>query len=151
VAVPQATAYDKSAAKHKVLYFETYHDHLLEFPKELPQDWQVSTDASSDVYAKVDLVVCSVRTSDTVVKTCTDYKDDQGKASTHDITLHNANYKIAVHEATSGKELTTKDVAATADCPQSYTFSSDDPPAVDYYAAPQADQVVALAKPFAQP
>jgi hypothetical protein len=147
----RAKAYDKAAPAHKVVYFETYKDHLLEFPKELPEDWQVPIEATPEQYANVDLVVCSVRTADTFVKKCDGYKDDAGKATDDIVNVHDATYKLAVHEATSGKELAATTVDAHQDgCPTKVTFDAG-AHTLEYYAAPAPEKVVAIAKPFAQP
>jgi hypothetical protein len=146
----RATAYDKAAPTHKVVYLETFEDSLVEDTFKLPDDWQVKFDPAGDAYAAVDLVACSVRTADTFVKDCDGYQKDNQPTS--DIAkLHTATYKLTVHEATTGKELGSKELSANdTDCPSFVTFDSDSS-TKDYYDTPSTDEVVAFVKPFAQP
>jgi hypothetical protein len=132
------------------VYLETFTDDLVADSFKLPDDWQVKFDPNADAYAAVDLVACSVRTSDTFVKDCSGYEKDNQPTS--DIAkLHTATYKLTVHEATTGKVLGSKDLAASdTECPSFVTFDSDSS-TKDYYDSPSTDEVVAFVKPFAQP
>jgi hypothetical protein len=149
--VSKARAYDKTAKTgHKVLYFKTYKDDLVEGLTEMPSDWKVTFDANSDAYAATDLVVCARRTADTFVKDCTGYTDHD-KATNNVAKLHTATWTVTAHEATTGNALGTTTLQGTdASCPMFMTFD-DDNQSVDYYVEPSSDQVVAFIKPFAQP
>src|SRR4051812_37584973 len=58
----QSRAHDYVATgPHKVLYIQTFEDHLQDDSQVLPSDWTVQFDAKSDAYAAVDLVGCGVR------------------------------------------------------------------------------------------
>ena len=146
----RATAYDAAAATHKVLYFETYKDSLVQSESKLPSDWQVTFDANCDAFAETDLVACAVRTGDTFVKDCTGYQKD-GVDTGNVAKLHSATYELTVHEATTGKTLDTTTIDAPAsDCPMFVSFESD-ADTVLYYETPSEDEVVAFLKPHAQP
>jgi hypothetical protein len=150
--VTRATPYDKAKPTgHKVLYFAPYKDDLVEGLSDMPADWKLTFDANGDAYAAVDLVACATRTGDTFVKDCKDYTDKDNKPTQNVAKVHTATYKVTVHEATTGKELASKDLAGTdSDCPMFLSFDSDTD-TVDYYAPPASADVLALIKPFAQP
>jgi hypothetical protein len=152
VAVSSAKAYDKAAPSHKVVYFSTYKDgKLVDSSSGLPQDWYVLFDKNTDAYAAVDLVICATRTSQTFVKDCDGYTVDN-KPDALVVKWFTANYKAAVYEAKTGKQLATKDLAATdSECPSSEFGVPAGTKTMNDYATPNADDVVALAKPFAQP
>ena len=149
--VSRARAYDKAqAAGHKVVYFATVTDDVVDSSTSLPTDWAVQFDANADTFAATDLVACAVRTGDTYVKDCSGYTVDD-KPTQNIAKLHAATYTLTVHEATTGNTLGTTDLAASDDtCPMFISFQGDND-TVDYYDPPSTDQVVAFIKPFAQP
>jgi hypothetical protein len=150
--VSRAKAYDKSAATHKVLYFESFADTVVQFPKDLPDDWQVPLDAPAETLGGVDLVVCALRTADTFHKTCNGYTDNSSGAVTGDVVnLHDASYKVTVHDPQTGNVLASTDVNATNDsCPTSVKFENGEK-SIEFYAPVPRDQLVAIVKPYAQP
>jgi hypothetical protein len=149
--VSKAKAYDaKAATGHKVILFQTFKDSLIEQTTQLPSDWRVTFDANADAYAAVDLIACSVRTDATFVKDCDGYQKD-GKTTANIAKLHGATYKLTVREATTGKELASKDLTAEADdCPMFVTFEGDSD-TVNYYESPPDEAYVDFIKPFVQP
>jgi hypothetical protein len=146
----KAKAYDKAAKTHKVLYFETYKDKLLDQSSQLPADWTVQFDANSDAYANVDLVACAVRSSSTFVKDCDGYTKDD-KPTSNKVKMNDAVYAVSVHEATTGKELAKTELTGTSNtCPMLQSFDGDNQ-TVDVYASPAKDALLAFVKPFVQP
>jgi hypothetical protein len=146
----RATGYDKAAAVHKVLYFETYQDSLLDQSSQLPTDWTVTFDANANVYTAIDVVACAVRTSDTFVKDCDGYETDN-KPTNNKVKLHTAKYTVSVHEASTGKVLGTTEMSGdSTDCPMLQSFDGDNE-TVDSYSTPSKDDLVAFIKPFVQP
>jgi hypothetical protein len=150
--VSRARAYDHTAKTgHKVLYFSPYGSDLVEGSLiDMPDDWKVTFDPNADAYAAVDLVACAERTSDKFVRTCTGYKD--GDKPTQNVArVHTATYKLTIHEATTGVELGTINLAGTdGSCPLFVSFNGDSD-TVEYYADPPSDKVIAFIRPFAQP
>jgi hypothetical protein len=148
----QATAYDKKAATHKALYFETYEEDLLDqSTTDLPGDWTIQWSADDPAaLSGIDIVACGVRTSSKHVKTCTGYKDNDDK-ELGKLELYTAKYELSVHEATTGKTLSTTTVSTNdTDCPAFASFDSGEDTTVDYNSIPK-DKVVAALKPFIQP
>jgi hypothetical protein len=148
----RATAYDKTAAAHKALYFETFEDDLLnQSDTDLPSDWTIQYSATDPTaFSGIDLVACGVRTSSKLVKTCTGYKDNDGK-DLGTLKLYSAKYTLSVHEATTGKTLSSKAVSSdSAECPTFASFDSGETEAVQYDSIPKSTVVAAL-KPFVQP
>lgn len=147
-----ATAYDKKAATHKALYFETYEDDLLDqSTTDLPADWTLQwSQGEPRALAGIDLVACGVRTSSKLVKSCTGYKDNDGK-DLGTLKLYTAKYELSVHEATTGKTLSSTTISSDSnDCPTFASFDSGEDTAVQYDSIPKA-KVVAALKPFIQP
>ena len=149
--VSKATPYDAAATTgHKVLLLATHDDALIEQTSVLPADWQVTFDPASDAYAAVDLVACAVRTSETFVKDCDGYEEDD-KPTGNVAKLHNASYRLTVHAATTGKELGGTDVVAEDDtCPMFVLFDAGET-TKDYYVPLPEEPVVEFLKPFVQP
>lgn len=148
--ISSATAYDPAAATHKVLYFSSYEDDLIEDFTTLPSDWQVTFEAEGNAYAAVDVVACAVRTEAAFVEECTGYEND-GVPTQNVARLHTATYELTVREATTGSELGSTVLTGALDsCPMFVTFDSDDD-IVDYYPQPEPDEVTAFLKPFVQP
>jgi hypothetical protein len=147
----KATPYDKTAASHKALYFETgpygWSDNSITV---LPKDWQVAYTAQGVDYGPVDLVACAKRTADEQVKVCDGYKSN-GKATKNKIRWYDATYELSVRQATTGKELAKETVEAKAgECPMIASFSGDNETKDDYASVPK-EVVIDLLKPFAQP
>ena len=148
--VSRATKYDQAAPTHKVVYFATFKKDLLDRTTDLPADWGIKLDPNSNALAGIDVVACATRTSDTFIKDCSGYQD-KGEPTQNVVKLHSATYKLSVHEATTGKELASTDLAGNdTDCPLVASFDSDND-TEDYYPQPSTDEVVAFIKPFAQP
>jgi len=148
--VSKAKAYDKAAKTHKVLYFETYKDKLLEQSTDLPADWTVTFDANSDAYASIDLVGCAVRTGSTFVKDCGGYEKDD-KPTSNTVKINDATYAVSIREATTGKELAKTEMEGTTTvCPMLQSFDGDNQ-TVENYASPKKEDLVAFFKPFVQP
>jgi len=146
----KAAAYNQAAPTHKVVYFQTYQDSLLDQSSQLPGDWTITFDANSNAYAAVDVVACAVRTSDAFVKECDGYEKDD-KPTNNKVRVHTAKYHLTVREATTGKELAQTDVSGdNADCPMLQSFDGNND-TVDSYASPTKEEVVAFLKPFVQP
>ncbi|MBV9484661.1 MAG: hypothetical protein JO246_01235 [Frankiaceae bacterium] len=148
----RATPYDNTAATHKAFYFETFDQDLInESDTDLPSDWTIQYSASDPTaFAGIDIVACGVRTSSKFVKTCTGYKDSDGK-ELGTLDLYTAKYTLSVHEATTGKTLSSTNVSATdTSCPSFASFDSGETKATQYDSIPKATVVAAL-KPFVQP
>jgi|GEM_PF-1349835 len=146
----KAAAYSQAAGTHKVVYFQTYKDSLLEQSSQLPGDWTITFDANSNAYGAVDVVACAVRTSDAFVKECDGYEKDD-KPTNNKVRVHTAKYHLTVREATTGKELGQTDLSGdNADCPMLQSFDGNND-TVDSYASPTKEEVVAFLKPFVQP
>lgn len=149
--VSAATAHDKSAAAHKVLYFESAAESgLVDRTSSLPKDWTVTYSQTSDSFKKIDLVACAKRTADKQVKICDGYESD-GKATSNKVRWHTATYEVTVHAATTGKELAKETVEATSTvCPMLVSFSGNGE-TKDQYASVSEEDVIDLLKPFVQP
>jgi hypothetical protein len=148
----RATAYDKKAATHKAFYFETYQEDLLnQSDTDLPADWTVQYSATDPTaFTAIDLVGCGVRTSSKLLKTCTGYKDNDGN-DLGKVELYSAEYTLSVHEATTGKTLSSTTVSSdSADCPTFESFDEGEKVVKEYDNIPK-DKVVAALKPFIQP
>jgi len=139
------------AGTHKLLYIQTYEDHLQDDSQVLPSDWAVQFDANKDAYANVDLVGCGVRTGAKFAKECTGYKDDDGKDAGQKVKLYTATYKVTAYAAKSGSALgSTVLHAGDTDCPMLQSFDKGQKVAT-VYQAPTNDAIVAFLKPYAQP
>lgn len=149
--VSDATAYDKSAASHKALFFESgdtgMNDHSI---TALPKDWTVTYTSKGADFTAVDLVACAKRVEEKQVKVCDDYKSD-GKPTKNRVRWHTATYELTVHAASTGKELEKKTYEATdSGCPMFVSFSGDDETKDEYASVPK-DVIVELLKPYVQP
>ena len=130
--VSNATAYDPGAKAHKVLYFGTYGDDLVDKSMSLPDDWTVRFSSESDTLRAVDLVVCAKRTAAQQVKVCDGYEND-GKPTQNKVRWHTATYELSVREARTGRTLAEKTVEATdSKCPWFMNFDNDTDTVDDY-------------------
>jgi hypothetical protein len=146
----RAAAYDPGAPTHKVLLFSAYSGDLTEDTGTLPEDWMVQFDANSNAYAKIDVVACIQVKHEEPLKECTGYQDD-GHDTNNKVDLRSASYTVSVHEATTGKELGTTELAGSDDsCPMFVTFDNDSQAKV-YDTPPSKDDVITFLKPFVQP
>jgi len=148
--VSRATAYDPAATSHKALYFATYEDSLLDQSSNLPTDWTVLFSADGNALQAIDVVACSVRTSEELAQTCTGYQDD-GEDTGNEVRWHTATYDVSVREATTGTVLKQETIEATDDgCPSLVMFDEGET-SVDQYDSVPDEKIVALLKPFVQP
>lgn len=148
--VSSATAYDQAAASHKVLYFATYEESLLDQSSNLPKDWTVTFSDTGNALQAVDLVACSVRTAEKLVQTCTGYESD-GEDTGNEVKWHSATYDVSVREATTGTVLKQETIEAMdEDCP-SFVMFDEGETSVDQYADVPDNKIVAFLKPFVQP
>lgn len=145
----RATDY-ATATTHKVVYFETYEDELVEQSSTLPSDWAVTFDANSDAYAAVDVVACAERTTEKLAQTCTGYEDDDtGMNGT--VNWYTGTYELTAYEAKTGTELgTTTLEASDEECPMLASFDEGEEE-IDMFDSPNSEDVVAFLKPFVQP
>ena len=145
----RAAAYSETGP-HKMVYIQTYEDHLQDDSQVLPDDWTVQFDAAKDVYASVDVVGCGVRTEERFLKECTGYQVD-GKDTGHKVKLYGATYEVSVHQAKTGKELASKTFETTdTECPSFQSFDEGEKVATVYQSLSE-DQLVAFLKPYVQP
>jgi len=148
--VSRARAYDSGTAPHKVVLFTPYSGDLIEDTSTLPEDWMVQFDANADAYAKVDTVACVEVKDEQPLKECTGYQDN-GRDTDNKVNLQSATYAVSVHEATTGKELGSTELAGSDDsCPSIVSFENDSQ-TKNYDTPPPTDDLVAFLKPFVQP
>lgn len=149
---PFAKAYDAAAAGHKVVLFETYRDgEWVDGSSGLPIEWVVKFESNGDAYAAVDVTVCLKRTAAKFVKECRGYEVD-GKPDALVVKMHSATWVMSVHEAQTGKELASKEVAATDTTCEKYVVGAPKgATTLDEFAKVPDKDVVAFAKPFVQP
>ncbi|GIJ49583.1 hypothetical protein Val02_64690 [Virgisporangium aliadipatigenens] len=149
---PFAKAYDAAATGHKAVLFRTYRDGAwVDGSSGLPADWTVKFEAGGDAYAAVDVTVCLKRTAATFVKECRGYEVN-GKPDALVVKMHSATWVMSVHEAQTGKELASKEVAATdTTCTRYVVGAPKDATTLDEFAKVPDEDVVAFAKPFVQP
>lgn len=139
-----------SASTHKVVYFETYETDLLDQSTSLPADWTVMYDENADAYAAVDLVACAVRTDAELAKTCEGYEDEESGTS-GTVNWYTATYELTLYQATTGEAFSSTTIEADdAECPLFASFDAGES-AIDQYAGPSDDAVIAFLKPFVQP
>jgi hypothetical protein len=149
---PFAKPYDVATAQHKVVLFETYRDgKLADGSSGLPAEWTVQYDANGDAFAAVDVTICVKRTAATFAKECRGYEVD-GKPDALVVKMHSAAYAVSVHEALTGKELGSKEIAATdTTCPRYVVGAPKGATTMDEFADVPDEDIVAFAKPFVQP
>ena len=148
--VSRATPYAAAGATHKVILFAPNDGGPYEDTSTFPTDWMVQFDANSDAYQKVDTVVCENVESEQLIKECTGYTKDDHETN-NKVTLNSAKYQVSVHEATTGKVLSTTELDGTDDtCPMFMTFDDDDQRKT-YDAPPSKEDLIAFVKPFVQP
>ena len=149
---PFAKTYDATAAGHKVVLFETYRDgDWVDGSSGLPTEWTVKFESNGDAYAAVDVTVCLKRTAATFVKECRGYEVDS-KPDALVVKMHSATWVMSVHEAKTGKELASKQVAATDTTCEKYVVGAPKgATTLDEFAKVPDKDVVAFAKPFVQP
>lgn len=141
--------YSTSTA-HKVVYFESHEDSLIDQSSRLPADWTVTFDANADTYAAVDVVGCGVRTAETLAKTCPGYDDEESDTS-GTVNWHTGTYEMTAYEARTGKVLGSATIEASSDtCPMLATFDEGETE-IDMYDSPPEEEVVKFLKPFVQP
>jgi len=144
--VSTATAYDPTAAAHKVLYFATYKDDFTDKSSSLPPDWTVQFSPVRDALKAIVLVACSRRTAARQVKICDQYENDKN-ATKNRVRWHTATYELSVREARTGRKLAETTVEATdSDCPMFMMFDSDSD-TVDAYASLSDSAVADFLKP----
>jgi hypothetical protein len=151
--VSAAKAYDKTATTgHKAVYLETYKDgNLVDSSSELPDDWTVQFTATGNAYAAIDVVVCGKRTAQKFAESCDGYTVDN-KPDALVVKMYTATYTLTAYEATTGKKLGTKVVAASdGTCPMSEFSVAAGTKTMNDYATPPSEQIVAFAKAFVQP
>lgn len=149
-AVSKARAYDKTAAKHTAISYETgaygWSDNSATV---LPSDWQMNYTAQGANYQDVDLVVCAKRTADKQVKVCDGYKSD-GKETGNKVRWHTATYQLTVREAKTARQLADQSVEATnGECPMIVNFTEKNQTKDDYASLPK-EAVIGILKPFVQ-
>lgn len=139
-----------SSDEHKLVYFETLEDDLLEQSSRMPTDWTVQNFEDLDAFAAVDLVACAERTGATKVKTCDDYDiDETGERGT--VNWHTATYDLRVFEAKTGSELASTTIrAGDKDCPMFVTFDEGELE-IDEFAVPSDSELTKFLRPFVQP
>jgi hypothetical protein len=123
--VEGATPYDPARAGiHKVVTLQgTDTDELNEGFLSIPTEWTITFDVATDQYATAELVLCVIRVNATLAQECTGYETD-GVETDNVVNLYSADYLVAVHEATTGKQLGSTTITATAtECPMFVTFT----------------------------
>lgn len=144
--VSAATAYDKGAAAHKALYFQTWKDDFTDRSTSLPPDWTINWSPTGDALRGIDLVVCARRTAAREVKICDGYKKD-GKPTQNKVRWHAATYALSVMEAKTGKKLAESTAEATSDvCPMLMSFDGE-AETVDGYASLSDTAVADFVRP----
>jgi hypothetical protein len=145
---PFATPYDSARAGiHKTAMLSGADvDDLSETSSSLNPEWIVLFSDQTDEYAKVELVVCSIRTATAFVKECTGYESD-GEATENVVQLYSATYQVEVREASTAAVLgqTTVEAEAT-DCP-GFVFFDADGNSEDWFEE-DAQAIIDFAKPF---
>ena len=115
---------------------------------DIPTEWTIVFNDATDEYAKAELVLCVLRTSTTLAQECTGYEAD-GKATNNVVKLYSAEYAVAMHEASTGKELGSTAITADAtECP-SFVMFDEGQDSKDWYETNDA-AVAEFARPFAQ-
>lgn len=122
----RATAYAAGEpGPHKLILLQGPKGKMYESTIDIPEDWQAKWAAEGDELAKIQLVACSELVPGDVVKTCDGYEDSDGAKLDTKIDLRNASYRVSLRAATTGDEVASTVVEATAeDCPM--VISADD-------------------------
>ena len=132
--VEGATPYDtaKPGIHRVVTMTGADTDELTEGFLDIPSEWTITFDVATDQYATAELVLCVIRANATLAQECTGYESD-GVVTDNVVNLYSADYAVAVHEATTGKQLGATTVTATAtECPLYVTFT-DGEKTTDWY------------------
>lgn len=148
--VAGATPYDPARpGVHKLVLLDgTSIDALSEGFLDIPSEWTILFDTETDQYATAELVVCTIRTTTTLVQECTGYQTD-GVDTGNVVNLYSAEYDVSVHEATTGAELGRTTVSAIgSECPMFVSFTEGET-SRDWFET-DAAAVAEFVRPFAQ-
>lgn len=143
--LPGATPYDSGrAGVHPVMYAigeDPAYDDVI---SSMPTTWDPVTGQEFTT----ELVACIARTDATLVQTCEGYESDD-VATGNVVETYDATYEVRLLVATTGEELGTTTIEASAgDCPLLFFFDDGETVGTDY--ADPGDQLTAWLAPFVE-
>jgi hypothetical protein len=129
---------------HPVLYAIGEHPSYDDVISSMPTSWDPVTGQEFTT----ELVACIARTDATLVETCEGYESDD-VATGNVVETYDATYEVRLLAATTGEELGTTTIEASAgDCPLLFFFEAGETVGTDY--ADPGDQLTAWMAPFVE-
>jgi hypothetical protein len=140
-AVPEAPAYDESAAIRPMVVMEGDGTTFDQTYGNFPEEWKATVGTAENAQ----VAVCIEQTSKTEVQVCEGYEDDGDEPLT--VTVFDATYAVSVYAANSAEVLAREEITVPNDgCPLVVSFSEGE--TTTEYLEPYTEQVATLIEPY---